>query len=143
MTIPSQAFYLVKKYEGYSSKIYICPAGYQTIGYGHLIKNYENIPEVIDQEPAYQLLTTDLLIAAANIKCLIRIPLNQNQFASLLSFTFNLGGAALERSTLRQKINREDFEGATSEFCKWIYVGAKILPGLVKRRAEERDIFTY
>lgn len=67
--------------------------------------------------------------------------LSDDQFAALVSFTFNMGGSALQRSTMRQKINYGQHKDAGLEFLRWVYAGGKILPGLVKRRKAEHNLF--
>jgi lysozyme len=69
------------------------------------------------------------------------VVLTQGQFDALVSFAFNVGLGTLQRSTLRQKVNRQDFEGASSEFLKYIMAGGKILKGLQNRRNDERALF--
>lgn len=139
--IPNIAIKLIKKYEGYSNKVYFCPAGYKTIGYGHLIKPGEIFDRSILPQEAENLLLIDLQFYSKAIYSLVNAKLNEMQFAALLSFTFNLGSAALERSTLRQKLNRFEYLSAADEFPKWVFASGIKLAGLVKRREEERIIF--
>lgn len=70
------------------------------------------------------------------------MPLTDNQFDALVSFTFNLGAGALQRSTLRRKLNRGDYYSIPSELKKWVWAGGKKLKGLIKRREEESNLFT-
>ena len=72
---------------------------------------------------------------------IIKTALTENQFSALVSFTFNLGAGALQRSTLRMKLNRGEVQGAADEFPKWLIAGGRILAGLVRRRAAERALF--
>lgn len=130
---------IIKHFEGFSQLPYICPAGYATIGYGHLIKAGESFSEISKQE-AESLLQKDLAISENAVKKLIAAPLNENQFSSLVSFTFNLGSGALQASTLRAKINRGDFN-IENEFLKWVFAGGKKLKGLIKRRNLEAQLF--
>jgi len=139
--IPSIAIDLIKKHEGFSSKIYICPAGYRTIGYGHVIQDADNFVSEIAEDEAHALLIEDLDFYLAAVLTFISVRLNETQLAALLSFTFNLGSGALQRSTLRQKLNRYEYLPAADEFLRWIYAKGFILPGLVRRRVEERNIF--
>jgi len=141
MHIPSLALALIKKYEGFSNKVYICPAGYKTIGYGHLIKSKDKVGDYLSRAEAEELLQNDIIFYAMAVMQLIKVPLTEMQFAALISFTFNLGSAALERSTLRQKINRFEYNWAAEEFLKWVFAGGVRLSGLVKRREEERAVF--
>jgi lysozyme len=66
---------------------------------------------------------------------------DQGKFDALVSFSFNVGLGTLQKSTLRQKCLREDWEGAAEEFMKYTKGGGKVLPGLVKRRNDERAMF--
>ena len=84
---------------------------------------------------------SDLLRYEQAVTRLVKVPLTQGKFDALVSFTFNLGGGALQRSTLRQKINRQDYEGAANEFLKWVRAGGAVSKGLVARRIAERNLF--
>lgn len=132
---------LIKTFEGFSPKKYICPAGYSTIGYGHLIKNGENFPEFISEKEAENLLILDCKKFEPAVLKLIKAPLNENQFSALISFVFNLGAGALQSSTLRQKLNRLEYISAASEFPRWVYAGGKRLKGLLIRRLAEQKLF--
>ena len=66
---------------------------------------------------------------------------NQGRFDSLVSFSFNVGLGNLQRSSLRMKNNRGDFDKAAEEFMKWTKGGGRVLPGLVKRRMDERALY--
>lgn len=128
---------LIQHYEGFSPRIYLCPAGYPTIGYGHVVREYEKFPGPISVEEGTALLRLDVEKAERAVHSCISAPLSGNQFDALVSFTFNLGGAALQRSTLRQKINRGEHEAAPAELMRWIWVLGKKSPGLIKRRQAE------
>jgi lysozyme len=69
------------------------------------------------------------------------VPLTQGQFDALVSFSFNVGLGTLQRSTMRQKVNRGDMEGASEELLKYCMAGGKVLKGLQKRRLDERALF--
>jgi lysozyme len=131
----------IKRFEGFSCKVYICPAGYPTIGYGHVIRADETFNAAITEEAASALLRTDVSAAEAAVRRLINVPLTDGQFDALVSFTYNLGAGALQRSTLRRKVNRADHAAASAEFLKWVWAGGKKLPGLVKRRAAEAQLY--
>lgn len=133
---------LIKKYEGYKPTSYICPAGKETIGYGHVIKPQENFRAITQQE-AEEILQEDLIIAENAISRFIKAKLIQEQFDALVSFTFNLGASNLEKSTLRNKINNLDYAAAPAEFNKWCFTDGKKLAGLIVRRKEEADLFAY
>lgn len=135
---------LVKHYEGFARVVrlkpvpaarpYVCPAGYWTIGYGHVCA--PDAPE-IDEPAACQLLDADLAIAGQGVRRLVTYPLAPLQFAALTSWTFNLGQARLRASTLRQVINRGELDAVPDQLRRWVYAGARILPGLVARREAE------
>ena len=72
---------------------------------------------------------------------LITVPLSDGQFDALVSFTFNLGSGALQRSTLRRKVNRQEYEDAALEFGKWVWAGGRRLKGLINRRKAEAALF--
>ncbi len=97
---------LIKQFESFASTVYMCPAGYRTIGYDHLIKSSEHFDEGIDKQQAEILLRRDVQVAERAVLRLIDVPLIDNEFDALVSFTFNLGSGALQRSTLRRKVNR-------------------------------------
>ncbi len=138
--IPLQAIDLVKQFEGCILTRYNDAVGNPTIGYGHLCKANDNLFEISEEE-ADNLLYHDLEIASNAVQRLITITLNDNQFAALLDFTYNLGAGILQASTLRSVINRGDFEDADIQFKRWKYAGARILSGLVKRREAEAELF--
>jgi lysozyme len=138
--ITSEGIKLIKKYEGFFPKKYICPAGYLTIGYGHVIKDNENLNDVSEEEAEF-LLKKDIEIAEISVLRNINVSLTDNQFNALVSFTFNLGGGALQRSTLRQKINRQEHYAVPDEFMKWIWCNGRRLTGLIKRRQAEAILY--
>ena len=135
---------LLKQFEGFSSKIYLDSAGLPTIGYGHLITSAEKhlYKNGTTEAEAMSLLKKDVAIAENAVAHLISVPLNNNQFDALVSFTFNLGSSALQRSTLRAKVNRQEHEQVPAEFMRWVYAGGKKLPGLIKRRKLEANLYS-
>ncbi len=130
---------LIKEHESFSSRAYLCPAGKWTIGYGHTggVKS----GDVISKWQAEELLRKDVLTAERAVNRQ-RLPLNQNQFDALVSFTFNVGVGNFQKSTLLRKarVNVNDPSIAV-EFKKWVYGGGKVLPGLVKRRQAEAGLY--
>lgn len=147
LTISEAGVNLIKKYEGLKLKAYLCPVGVPTIGYGHTktvsaadVRN----GKVITEQVADALLRADIKSFEKVVSKLIKVEINQNQFDALVSFVFNVGEGAFAKSTLLRKINAKD-RSASDEFIKWVngtVNGKKVqLPGLVKRRAEERDLF--
>lgn len=132
---------LIKRFEGFSRTVYFCPAGYPTIGYGHVVKDDEDFSAGIDESQAEELLRQDAQIAERAVLRLINVPLTDGQFDALVSFTYNLGGGALQRSTLRRKINREEHAEVPEQFMRWVWAGGRKLKGLVRRRAAEAEIY--
>jgi lysozyme len=134
---------LIKQFEGFSSHIYLDAAGLPTIGYGHLLHagEAEMFKNGITESVAQALLIKDVLRAEQAVLRLITVPLTNGQFDALVSFTFNLGAGALQRSTLRRKINREDHPDAPAEFMKWVWAGGRRLKGLIRRRSAEAQLY--
>lgn len=140
MRISDKGIELIKKFEGFYPKSYLCPAKIWTIGYGHTKGIHKNSPD-INEKQAEDFLKKDLQVCENDILRLINVELNQNEFDSLCSFVFNLGSGSLQRSTLRAKLNRCDYEGAADEFLKWNKSKGKTLKGLTLRREAERELF--
>ncbi|MFN7038704.1 MAG: lysozyme [Alphaproteobacteria bacterium] len=138
--ITQEAISLIKKFESYSPTIYLCPAGYKTIGYGHVIKKNEYFYN-LSLEEAEKLLLNDMLKIEKFILKSLKISVSIGQINALISFAFNVGNAAFQRSTLRQKINSKNFEEVPREFRRWIKARGRILKGLVRRREEEIKMF--
>jgi len=130
---------LIKFFEGYRDKAYLCSAGVATIGYGH-IKGVK-LGDTCTKQQAEDWLIEDLQNAIRAVNKLIKVELNSNQKAALISFTFNLGSGALQRSTLRIKLNRGEYEEVPNELLKWCKAGGKIINGLLKRRIAEGKLF--
>lgn len=133
---------LIKRFEGFSRTVYFCPAGYPTIGYGHVVRDDEDFSAGIDEAQAEELLRQDAQIAERAVLHLINVPLIDGQFDALVSFTYNLGGGALQRSTLRRKINREEHGEVPEQFMRWVWAGGRKLKALVRRRAAEAGLYT-
>ncbi len=144
--ITSNGLKLIKRFEGFFAKVYLDAAGLPTIGYGHLILPHEKhlLKNTITEAKAGELLKADIAVAETAVARLIRVPLTDSQFDALVSFTFNLGAGALQRSTLRAKLNREEYWSVPAELMRWIYAadGRKI-PGLIMRRMAEVELFSF
>ena len=96
---------------------------------------------VFSKEEVDKILEKDLQRFVAGVLRYCPDHLNENRLGALVSFAFNVGLGTLQRSTLRQKHNRGDFEGAKQEFLKFTKGGGKVLPGLVKRRNDEIALY--
>lgn len=146
--VPPQAIELAKRFEGFHrvpkhdpnrAYPYICPAGYPTIGYGHLC-DPKHPPITKGEAEAY--LAQDLKVAlAATLRyCPVLATEPENRLAAIVDFTFNLGAGRLQTSTLRRRINERDWEAAARELRRWVYGGGRPLPGLVARREAEAHL---
>lgn len=131
---------LIKSFEGYRAHVYRDIAGKPTIGYGHLVRQGESF-DYLDRQESEVLLRKDVASAEGAVNRLIAVPLHQWQFDALVSFTFNLGGGALQRSALRRVVNREEHDAVPAEFAKWRMAGGKISKGLIRRRAAEAELY--
>ena len=149
--VPKTAIELAKRFEGFERKVkrgteitaipYICPAGFWTIGYGHLCDSKH--PPITEAE-AEVYLARDLQSAlAATLRyCPVLATEPEKRLAAIVDFTFNLGAGRLQTSTLRRRINQQDWSSAARELRRWIYGGGKVLPGLVARRNAEVDLIS-
>lgn len=146
--ILSIAIPLIKGFEGFSSRAYLDSANIPTIGYGTTY--YKNGTRVtmkdppIDEPTAAALLSYKLQVEF--LPGVLKLfnnssAINNNQYAALLSFAYNLGLGALSGSTLAKLINAGNFIAASAEFPKWNLAGGKIVQGLVNRRAKEQALF--
>jgi lysozyme len=146
MRINQKGINLIKSFEGFSARPYICPAGVPTIGYGTTY--YPNGKKVtIKDKPISDiegetLLKANLATYEDAVDSFTTNAVNSNQFSALVSFAYNLGNAALKSSTLLKKVNLNPNDpGIRNEFMKWIYARGKLLKGLEKRRNEEADLY--
>lgn len=130
---------LVREFEGVQLKAYLCPANIWTLGVGHTggVKRGDRCTD----EQADAWLLADLNEAAESVRALVKVPLTQSQFDALCSFVFNLGARAFAESTLLILLNKGQHKLAAAQFARWVHGGGKRLPGLVRRRAAEADLF--
>lgn len=149
MTPSKHAEALIQTFEGFSGKAYKCPNRIWTLGYGHTQGVKKG--DVCSKEQALIYLRQDLAVAAEAVSRLVTVPLNQNQFDALCDFVFNVGAKKFKTSTLLKKLNKGDYQGAANQFSRWVYGGdqngdqkitkSDALPGLIKRRKAEKDLF--
>ena len=156
---------LMHRFEGCRSKPYLCPANIWTMGFGHVLYQdqiklpmvrKEGYVGVIRSEHPLQLEDNRVWtkeeinklfaddVASFERGVLRLVPGcdgHQGRFDALVSISFNFGLGNLQRSTIRMKANRGDWEGAAESFMVWTKGGGKVLPGLVKRRVAERELF--
>jgi len=155
--VSKAAIDMIKHHEGVRTKPYRCPALLWTVGVGHVIDSthatvkYEErrnlpIPEgwdrVLTMDEVDRILSQDLGRFERGVVRLCPAAVGrQGIFDSLVSFAFNVGLGNLQRSSLRMKTNRGEFEEAAEEFMKWTKAGGRVLPGLVKRRLDEQRLY--
>ena len=139
------AFNLIKRFEGCRYNPYCDSVGLWTIGYGHLIGNGKSLPSgynrIFTQKEIDDFLVNDLTRTESGINMLVRVPITQNQFDALCSFCYNLGVGTLQKSTLLKDINSSLWGAAANDILKFHFAGGVSLPGLVKRRQAEYDLF--
>ena len=157
MLISEKALTLIKHHEGVRIKPYRCPARLWTIGVGHVIeashakvpfeqRSYLEIPDgwnrTLTMEEVNAILAKDLeRFERGVLRYCPSAGSRQSWLDALVSFSFNLGLGTLQRSTLRQKHNRGDYQGAADEFLKYTKAGGKVLRGLENRRKDERALY--
>jgi lysozyme len=144
--VPKAAIELAKRFEGFERKVkrgieitavpYICPAGFWTIGYGHLC-DPKHPPITATEAEVYLARDLQTALAATLRYCPVLATEPEGRIAAIMDFTFNLGAGRLQTSTLRRRINQRDWLAAGKELRRWVYSGGKILPGLVARREAE------
>ncbi|MGB5637096.1 MAG: lysozyme [Waterburya sp.] len=144
--INQAGLHLIEEFEGLSKKLadgriaaYLDCVGVPTIGYGHTKNVHPGM--IITRQQAEEFLNQDLRVAEAGVEHLVKVSLNDNQFAALISFAFNLGTGALAHSTLLCDLNAENYQAAADQFLRWNRAGGRVLSGLTRRREAERKLF--
>lgn len=149
---------IITKFEGYHPAPYLDPIGKPTVGYGHLIPPSEfeyfgvrklgkryvlDNPEqhALSREEVMMLFGIDIRRFIVGVDDLINVPLTANQYAAVLSFSFNLGLGNLRTSTLRKRINAGDHGDVPYQLSRWVYAGGRKLRGLVRRRKAEAALY--
>lgn len=135
MKINEKGLNLIKNFEGCRLTAYKCPAGILTIGYGHTGSDVK-AGMTITKEKANELLRKDLERFEKSVSATVKLPLNENQFSALVSFTYNCGVG-----NLRTLIKNRNIKQIGDSILKYNKAGGKILSGLVKRRSAEHNLF--
>ena len=156
MKVSKECINMIKHHEGVRFRPYRCPALLWTVGVGHVIdpshikvplNDRKNLPipdgwdRQLSATEVDDILAADLVSFERGVLRLCPSGLTQSRFDALVSFSFNVGLGNLQRSTIRMCHNRGDFEGAAEAFMAWTKAGGKELPGLVKRRKDERALY--
>jgi len=146
--VPKAAIDLAKRFEGFCrvpkadpdrAYPYVCPAGFWTIGYGHLC-DAKHLPITMEEGEAY--LAADMAdsLSATLRYCPVLATEPDGRLAAIVDFTFNLGVGRLQTSTLRRRVNQRDWVAAAKELRRWVNGGGRVLPGLVTRRDAETGL---
>ena len=157
MKVSDAAIRMIKHHEGVRLRPYRCPALLWTTAVGHVIdpshaavkyEDRKNLPipagwdRSLTMDGVDAILAQDLGRFERGVARLCPASVNhQGQFDALVSFSFNVGLGALQRSSIRMRYNRGDVEGAADAFLMWTKAAGKVLTGLVKRRNDERVMF--
>lgn len=143
MVLSDEGLKLIKDSEGFREEAYQDTGGVWTVGYGTTRINGRAVQkgDKVDELFATVLLLEDIASAKDSVKRLVKVPLTQSQFDSLVDFVYNLGETQFSKSTLLRKLNNKDYVGASEEFPRWVYDNNKVQPGLVTRRKKERELF--
>lgn len=145
-SINPEGLALIKEFEGFRGKPYLCPASKPTIGYGatHYADGH---PVTMKDAPISQDQASLLLQQLLNeefipkVEKLIKVPVTDNQFSAIVCFAYNLGIGNLQQSTLLNCLNHKNYNDAAEQFPKWNKAGGQVLPGLVRRRDAEKALF--
>lgn len=135
----------ITAHEGEILRVYLDPVGLPTMGVGHLLTDEEKakypVGSVITRGVSQEFLERDLRRFENAVSALVKVPLNQNQFDALVSFAFNVGEANFKRSSVLRHLNAGLYAKAADAFLAWNKSKGKVLPGLTRRRKEERALF--
>lgn len=166
MKTSEAGLHLMHKFEGYKNKPYLCPAHIWSVGWGTVLyQNQIKLPmirvegkdvpmirkeyplrqednRVWSKEELVEIFKNDLAsFERAVLRLVPGCAGHQGRFDALVCLAYNIGAGNLQRSTIRMKANRGDWEGAAEAFMAWTKGGGKVLPGLVKRRQAEKALF--
>jgi|TARA_E500000318_G_C3478931_1_gene179640 lysozyme len=139
MNISQNGIDLIKEFEGCRLEPYLCAANVLTIGYGHTKDVVENMS--ITEDTAESLLKDDLRVFEDDVTRLVEVPLLQNQFDALVSWTFNLGAGNLKTSTMLKVLNAGEYKNVPEQMKRWNKASGKVLEGLTRRREAEALLF--
>jgi len=139
MEISQEGISLIKKFEGCKLESYQCAAGVWTIGYGSTQGVSNGM--VITHERAESLLMEDIEVYEEEVNKAVQVDIDQCMFDSIVSWTFNLGGANLNSSTMLKVLNSKDFDNVPEQIKRWNKAGGKVNEGLIRRREAEALLF--
>lgn len=134
---------LIGRAEGFSLESYQDTGGVWTIGWGttKIAGKPVTAGMTITKEQAVECFNHDIFEVEAQVAALVKVPLTDNQFSSLVSLVYNIGSGQFKKSTLLRKLNQGNYDGAANEFGRWVYDNGVKLNGLISRREQERELF--
>lgn len=134
---------LIKSFEGFRAKAYVCPAGVLTIGYGTTMINGKPPArnQVCNEAEATKWLMEDVKTFESVVQHSVKVPLTANQYAALVSFTYNCGPANFRASTMLKMLNAGRYDQVAPQMLRWNKGGGKVLAGLTRRREAEGHLF--
>lgn len=154
MQMSENGLELLQQWEGFKLQVYKDSAGLPTIGVGHLITKSElssgkivinGVPVEyaagLTNQQALDLLAQDVKPAEQSVNNGVKVPLNQNQFDALVSFTFNVGAGAFQSSTLLKVLNDQQYDEVPAQLLRWTRAGGQVVQGLVNRRQNEINLW--
>ena len=154
MNISDNGLALIAEFEGFGARLYNDPVGHCTVGYGHLLHrgncdgraNEVPYQSGITKAQALKLLGDDVVSRVAAVNDAVTVPLNQNQFDALVSFVFNVGAGTFREATFLGKLNAGHYDAVPDGLALYNKArGAdgvlRVLPGLVRRRKAEADLW--
>ena len=146
MVVSKNGLNLIKEFESFKSKPYLCPSGVPTIGYGSTYYPDGKKVTLQDKEITEQKASEILEYIANkdfgnNINKVVKVPLNQNQFDALVSFAYNVGNGNFNSSTLLRWLNQGNYKEASMQLLRWDKSKGIVLNGLARRRKAEKELF--
>lgn len=144
MKMTAESLALIRRHEGFRNAAYRCPAGVWTVGYGHT--SMAGPPAVqagleVSRAQANEILARDVEAVARGVRGLLKVPLADQQFSALVSFAFNVGIGNFRQSSVLKAVNARDFAAVPRRLQLWTKAGGRVLPGLIRRRAAEAELF--
>ena len=139
MKVSQECVDMIKFFEGFESKAYLCPANVWTIGYGRA-KNVKEGDTITEMQADRDLLE-ELEVFGNQVLNTVKVPLKQNELDALTSWTYNLGVGNLQSSTLLKELNSKNYNAAGQEMLRWNKAGGKVLAGLTRRRESEAKLW--
>lgn len=130
---------MIAGFEGFSAVAYQDGGGIWTCGYGHTAGVKDG--DTCTKDQAQEWLAEDVQNAENAVNTYVTVPLTQNQFDALVSFTYNVGAGSLQHSTLLKLLNAGENMGAASQFLAWNHINGQLSKGLMARRVAERNLF--